>query len=130
MKKYLFLLLLSAGILATSCKKNRDGSALQGSWELRTTVGGMLPDQTYPPGNGNRIKFTDTAYEMYEKGALTKAGKYSISPESKKINNDTADYKLVLDGTTTYYLKVSGNKIVIFIGVIAADGVEMTYQKE
>ena len=131
MKRYLVLLLLSAGILTTSCKKNRDRSAfLQGSWELRTSVGGMLPNQTYPPGNGNRINFTDTEYEMYDKGAITKAGKYTVSPESKKINNSTADYKLVLDNKTTYYLKISRNKIVLFIGEIASDGVEMTYQKQ
>jgi hypothetical protein len=80
----LFAFLVLALDLGTGCAKDKnnqhaiDKTELAGTWELRQAQGGMMPAATYPAGNGNLLKFTQTTYERYEKGSLQKSGSYQL----------------------------------------------------
>ncbi len=84
------VLVFCFGVLVTltACNKkiavsqNVDPANLVGTWELRETQAGMIPNTQHPPGNGNRFRFTGTTYERYTNGSLVKSGSYSIVQDS------------------------------------------------
>lgn len=76
MLRYLFI--LSVSVIFISCKKDGGfNSAIVGTWELESSHGftGM---STYPPGNGNILKFNaDGRFERIFTGSPTRTGRYS-----------------------------------------------------
>jgi hypothetical protein len=77
MKK--LLLFVSAACIFSSCTKtaeNESENPLLGNWELRNKTTGLMPTQTYPPGNGNILKLNTADYAFIENGIVKKSGRY------------------------------------------------------
>jgi hypothetical protein len=97
MKKCILLgCLASMQILSTSCDKTASlnnssdirtsstSNLLFGSWELRSTSGttGNCQNGDYAAGNGNMWKFSEGAYEQYEKKELINTGSYILMTDN------------------------------------------------
>lgn len=133
--KNIFRLALSMLILLTisSCDHKTGSAVLDGNWELRhiegIQVAGVNPD--FKAGNGNIYKFDGQNFEKYTEGIKIDSGTFVLSAEKDvPVNNTTANYCIVFNKGTQQYLKRAGNKLVIFNGVIAADGTEFTFEKQ
>lgn len=137
MKKNLTLSLLSLILLITifGCKKKDSAESpvtLNGSWELRNVLGLQVQgaDPNYTPGNGNIFVFSEGNFKKYANGKLVDSGSYTIQKEEVKINNNASNYSMLLNNKTKLYLKIADRTLVIFDGVIAADGYEATYERQ
>jgi hypothetical protein len=135
MKKILtlsFSLLLIFSLI--SCKKKEQESNLQGSWELRRIEGIQVAgvDPNFKSGNGNVLKFNGNNYEWYNENKLQSSGTFTIQPDVRPINNLKSNYSLTLsnDNQIQLYIHLEGKKLVVFLGVIAADGTESHYEKQ
>jgi hypothetical protein len=126
----LILLLLLVTLAFTSCLKNVQ-ERLAGEWELRHREGGLLPSSEFMPGNGNSLKFTDTAYERIENGKVVETGTYTIINEETTISNVKVRYKIIFGNKTDspVYLKQLGDKLTLFVGNVASDGTVTVYYK-
>jgi hypothetical protein len=115
-----------------SCKKKSAESNLNGTWELRYTEGIQVAgaDPNYKAGNGNILKFSGNNYERYADNKLIDSGTFSLQEEVKNINNTRSNYSILLKNNDKLYINLSGNKLIVFIGVIAADGIENHYEKQ
>lgn len=117
----------------SACKKKSLEKGINGSWELRYVAGGQIAgaDPNYRKGNGEIYVFNNQNFEQFSKGKVIRSGTFVMSPESKEINNNHANSSITFSTSTEkYYTNLSGNKLTIFIGVIAADGVEVTYERQ
>ena len=140
--KHLFKLTLSLLLIVSisSCKKEVNQSALDGSWELRETNGGYRiagSESTYPPGNGTIIKFSGSTYEKYTAGKLVDNGTITIQKEKKKVNNDEANFSIsfvslnptLFSAPFKQPMKLSKKSMILFFGEMASDGFENSYVK-
>jgi len=90
--------LLCLVVLLTACKKNQVNKiqpSITGTWELRSSFGPIANStQTYPPGNGNLITFTDASYSYYNSGSLASQGNFKQGPNENgdKIFDFTSGY--------------------------------------
>ncbi|MDF3077022.1 MAG: hypothetical protein K0S09_911 [Sphingobacteriaceae bacterium] len=134
------IILLILFSLISSCKKEDIESSLVGTWELRTLEGDM-GTITYPPGNGNVIKFTKGEYQILKNGAVTKAGTYTIVADAgfemsiclvKKKGE--FENRIIYDGDNSSqktFIHISGNKLFLASGCFASDGgVKKEYEKQ
>lgn len=115
-----------------SCKKKSDESDLSGSWELRRIDGIQIAsvDPNFKSGSGNILKFNDRNFEWYEENKLKASGTFTIQAEVKDINNTKSNYSILFNTSTDkIYINLTGKKLVIFQGIIAADGTESHYEK-
>jgi hypothetical protein len=138
MKKYLMLsvclILLS---VISSCKKDPvpNETTLNGSWELRHLLGIQVPnvDPDFKPGNGNIYNFNNGKYLIYQQSKAVDSGTYVIQKEERQINKNTSTHSMQVSSkvysSRNLYLKLSASTLVVFDGVIAADGIEATYEK-
>ncbi|OUL60662.1 hypothetical protein [Flavobacterium sp. AJR] len=115
-----------------SCQKKSVSDELNGSWELRHIEGIQVArvDPNFKPGNGTLLKFEGQKYERYYEGKKEEDGIFAITPEDTVINNSKANYSFTFNNNKEkIYVLLEGNKLVIFNGIIAADGTESTYEK-
>lgn len=70
-------------LVSASCKKNTKSSSqtLLGTWELRAAQSSMMPNTSYPPGNGNLLTFTDHSYSIAKGGQTVKTGNYTVAED-------------------------------------------------
>lgn len=135
MKNILNLTLITLLLLtALGCKKSSPQKGIQGTWELRHLAGGQIAgiDPNYKKGNGDLYKFEGENYTRHYNGAITDSGTFTIEyTEEKEMNgNNKANGIMKLSPSgREYHIYLSAKKLVIFDGIIAADGVEMTYEK-
>jgi hypothetical protein len=138
MKKYLMLsvsLVLFCAL--SSCKKDTVSSAttLNGSWELRYVVGIQVAnaDPNFKPGNGNIYTFDNGKYQIYQQSKVVDSGTYVIQKDERQINNNTSTHSVQITSkvysSRNLYIKLSASTLIVFDGVIAADGIEATYEK-
>ncbi|PYF77183.1 hypothetical protein [Pedobacter nutrimenti] len=133
MKTYLSLFLFAIIISFSSCSKSLINDKLSGNWELRhikgIQVAHVSPD--FAPGNGNLIKFTGKTFEKYNDGKLSSKGTYAVQEEKKEINNEQVSYSIVYnnDMGTKEFFNLENGKLTLYVGEIAADGYQSTYQK-
>ncbi len=133
MKTHLNLFLFAIIISISSCSKSLIHDKLSGNWELRhikgIQVANVSPD--FAPGNGNLIKFTGTNFEKYNNGKLSSKGTYAVQEEKKEINNEQVSYSIVYnnDVGTKEFFNLENGKLTLYVGEIAADGHQSTYQK-
>lgn len=138
--KLSFALLLLISVIGCK-KKNEEVSAdsLHGSWVLKSVAGGQTAAVPgYKPNNAQVLTFYGGKFQRDENGKEVENSTYIIRPENKQFNDKTANYsirfnadeKSFLNTQDRIYLSLSGNKMILFIGVIAADGVEMTYERQ
>ncbi|GAA3978001.1 hypothetical protein GCM10022246_32840 [Pedobacter ginsengiterrae] len=126
-------LVLSILFIFSACKKKSLEKGINGTWELRHVAGGMIAgaDPNYKKGNGDIYVFNNQNFERYSQGKLIQSGTFVMSTERKDINNNQANSAITFSTSAEkYYTNLSGNKLTIFIGVIAADGVEVTYERQ
>jgi len=116
-------------ILVVSCKKEASVSSLNGTWEFKSMIGGQPVSTPDTAKHVSQLRFADQQFEKYDDGKLTDSGTFTITAEKKSINNNQANYYLTTHGDHKQYIKLSKNELVVFEGVIAADGVELYYTK-
>lgn len=115
----------------SSCKKDNSNisTSLIGTWELRQVSGMMTTN--YSSGNGNILKFTETGYEMYWEGQLTKSGQYAAVHDASVSENtclvfDAGEFtnRIIYDNDTNAakeFFKISNNKFTLVSGCFAVD---------
>ncbi|MEZ0007546.1 hypothetical protein ABH942_002928 [Flavobacterium sp. 28YEA47A] len=133
--KNIFRVSFSLIVLFTviSCSKKATGPGLDGTWELRHIAGiqvaGVNPD--FKAGNGNYFKFDGQNFEKYNDGKKTDSGSFSITPEENvPVNDKKANYSITFNNGEKMYVLLSDKTMVLFNGIIAADGTESTYEKQ
>lgn len=117
---------------AAGCKKKSAETNLNGTWELRHIngihVAGVSPD--FPAGNGNLLEFNGQEYKRYIDGKVVSSGSFSLKKEAEvAVNNTKANYSILFNNEKLL-VNLSAKKLVVFDGVIAADGTESTYVKQ
>ena len=133
MKRIFYTSIIICLILsAAGCKKKSAETNLSGTWELTHVngiqVAGVNPD--FETGKGNLLKFSGQNYEKYNGGQLVSSGTFSIKKEAEvAVNNTKANYSILFNNEKLL-VNLSSKKLVIFDGVIAADGIESTYNKQ
>jgi hypothetical protein len=124
-------------ITSVSCdKEERLQSKLEGTWELRHIEGGYRPANSpsdYEPGNGNILKFDGNKFQ-YKYGTNPAInGTYTIIEEETNVNGDNLSHKIDFQSDQNIgdpYFKISGGKLSLYYGHIAADGFVSSYEKE
>lgn len=116
-----------------SCKKDNSSSSTSvvGEWELLRVVGSR-PLITYPSGNGNVLKFTNTNYQAFESGQLTKSGTYSIIEDGSVeasvclvVPQDKYRQRLIFDndyGAPKKFIQITNDTLSVLSGCFAIDG--------
>ncbi len=117
---------------AAGCKKESAETKLNGTWELThidgIQVAGVNPD--FETGKGNLLKFSGQNYEKYIGGQLVSSGTFSIKKETEvPVNNNKANYSILFNNEKLL-VNLSAKQLIVFDGVIAADGTESTYKKQ
>ena len=110
-----------------SCKKENLDEKLIGTWKYTSSIGGYAPTLTVTVNS--QLKLTKTNFQFLRDGEIVEQGTYKITDE-KSWNNDP---RIIFEGREAaqkQFVKVSGNKLILFSGAsIAADGVETHYIK-
>ena len=135
------VLIIAAASLLSACNKSEKSTSgtskevltnsIIGNWELRVVYGGNMPNPnpTYPPGNGDIWKFVDAHYyERYQGTTVTNSGSYQLTNDTCP---ETGRYMeaFVIDnyGPLKIYFEFSKDTLIMYHGVVAADGVIARY---
>lgn len=115
-KSFLFILTITI-LLLEGCKKDvpRVPKPIEGNWELSMASGGIIGGMTtYPTGNGNIYKFSESNYEKYINGTLKKTGFYSTFQDTFYGRHIVMD-RIVFDDDTMnrFTMEISDNKLTI-----------------
>ncbi len=133
MKIYFKALLVLFLFLRAGCKDGLEiGNKLDGTWELRHRRGGFVAPGTpenYPAGNGDVYRFEKGTFMRYSGNKLVSNGNFRIVKDSSDINGEQLTYKIELIGTDrqTIPFRLSESELVMHFGMIAADGMVLTY---
>ncbi|GAA4333236.1 hypothetical protein GCM10023184_26280 [Flaviaesturariibacter amylovorans] len=88
-----------------ACKKDLAGNEtplpdIRGRWELRRSVGGWGGDQSFVPGNGTILEYTNSLERSYTGGRLQSTRVYRLLPDTTwsgiagvRIITDTASWR-------------------------------------
>ena len=117
--------------LISGCKKNNKdlgSDSIYGTWELRKTEGGMVGPMNYPPGNGNKLKITSSAYAMYINDSLVHTTPITISTGTNPQTGKDAS-KLTDSTGYAFYADVIAGRLHIYHGTFALDGVMNIYAR-
>lgn len=130
--KLSFVLMLTTVFISCAKKPDATGPGLDGEWELRHVNGIQVANvnPNFAPGNGNILKFNNGKLEKYSNGKLVDTMSYTIQKDTMKINNTQSSYRIDYANHSKQYFKLDSGKLVIFDGMIAADGTESTYEKK
>ena len=135
MKRSVTLLFCQLFMLAfpISCQKEtiKAEEGIEGVWELRK-ISGSWATQTYQPGSGNDISFTETHYEIRENGQVVESGEYEIVAdpsvvESTCLNIEAGKYTQHINFKNARYpqkvfFDLPGNNLTLLSGCFALDG--------
>jgi hypothetical protein len=126
-------------LLSASCNKNTKPSSqsLLGTWELHAAQSSMMPNISYPPGNGNLLIFTDHSYSIAKGGQTVKTGNYTIA-EDHSFNAlvvPAGEFLHRIDYQDSVHQKVffqiNGDTLTFLSGIFALDsGVKSQYLKK
>jgi hypothetical protein len=119
-----------------SCHKNTEipeqSVSIAGSWELRQVSGGLAGTIDYAAGNGNILKFTDSAYQKFTNSQLVASGDYVIVPDSTVTQSvclifpaDQFIKRIVYDSNYTgnkQFLQLSADTLKVVAGNFCVDG--------
>lgn len=116
----------------TACKKS--GSTLlqlQGDWESTSIVGGNLPQTVDYPKQTSSLKFTDKTFELYYNGKLSASGTYTTGTDKFPGSERMMTY-IIFSNSTDFkvFYEFIDKKLKLYYGVVAADGVEITYARK
>jgi hypothetical protein len=132
MKPILLMICLGMSVMIfAGCKKNSSdpSASLTGGWEMRTSVGGLLPGKIYPAGNGNIWEFKKDSFRTYWNGKLIDSGKYQItkdavSPFGTKLNRIMTSPSDKIGGL---FYQFSNDTLSLYMGYFLSDGATSTY---
>ncbi len=137
MKNFLKLALIFIMITSVSCdKEERLQSKLEGTWELRHIEGGYRPVNSpvdYAPGNGNILEFDGNKFQQLSGTNAAINGTYIIIKEEAEVNGEKLSHKIDFQSDQNLidpFFKISGGKLSLYYGHIAADGYVSTYIKQ
>lgn len=146
--RYFFLTVGFFGlILFISCSSkqkmaNESSSALDltGTWELKEAQNGMMPNRTYPAGNGSYFTFTANTFEEHRDGSLVRKGNYTLVPDTTasatvglELPKAQFMHRIVFAGNTTEktFIDVRGNEMTLVSGFFPVDsGSKQTFAKK
>jgi hypothetical protein len=117
----IILVFFSALMLLLSCKKsnNRQPSDLpvQGNWELRQSIGGLVGIQNFAPGNGNILELhADKTFKFVYPDSQFTTGKYQViniiftNKNLLHLDFDSTSYTDITDS-----VKISGTQMTLFV---------------
>lgn len=138
---FFFLIILLAQGSFTGCKKSNAEKAVRrditGSWELKQTSGMLTTN--YPPGSGNVLQFTASAFKRYTNGRLAQSGTYKIVADNTV---STSTCLVVTDGQyknrivfsndrhRKVFMQLSDTTLLLLSGCFAYDaGTSSTYTR-
>ncbi len=131
--KNLNLITIIFAVLLFGCKEDQvQPESLIGTWELRHVLGVQIAGapSDFPKGNGSIIQFSADEYQRIEDGKVVSTGTYRIVKESAEIDGTKYDQRIIFDDDQwKTFIKLTGNKLLICSGTIAADGATATYEK-
>ena len=132
MKRIYFVIFCFA--LSAGCEEQEVSPSLEGSWELRSYQGGLLPGKTFEAGSGPVMKFTDSGYESHVGGQLVKKGSYTTRSEKSFLDSRVMK-RIIYDGDDNDLLKtffeISGSTLnVYFAAPVSSDGLESVYKRQ
>jgi len=87
----------------------------------------------YEPGNGNILKFDGNKFERKSGTNPAISGTYTIIEEETNVNGDNLSYKIDFQSDQNIsdpFFKISGGKLRLYYGHIAADGFVSSYEKQ
>jgi hypothetical protein len=119
-------------LLLASCSDEDFVSSqfIVGQWELASSTSGKTGQVTaHLPGNGTRLVFSKTTFEMYSNGNLVNSGKYKIYYEVNPMIQEKGNriiYNGNRDAPRTFFV-VNGNELDISHAV--HDGGGSTYRR-
>ena len=95
-RKYFSFILILLPLFITSCKKESTSlsSTIIGTWELRTAYSGWVGNKNYPPGNGNYLKFTGSAFETDTNSVIANSGTYMLVKERFNLTGEMG-YRII-----------------------------------
>ncbi|WP_276359666.1 hypothetical protein [Daejeonella sp. H1SJ63] len=137
MKIFLNIVLVFIVFVSGSC--NKEGkllSKLEGTWELRHIEGGFRPINSpsdYAPGNGILLKFEANTFQQSTGAQTDVSGTFTIVKEEVNLNGEKLLYKIDFQSEKNMpdaYFKISGDKLFLYVGEIAADGYVGIYEKQ
>lgn len=110
---------------------------LTGVWELAYSSGGNSTPQTYAPGNGNLLKFSDTHYEVHTGGALRWRETYTVVDDTTAAEKTCRTLpegefrQAIVQGSSGYrqFFEIRGRQLTLISGCVSADGGLSTYRK-
>ena len=83
----------------------------------------------FSPGNGNIVKFTDTNYEKIRNGQIIDQGTYTLSsgnnPQTESMMN-----RINYHGGYYEYYEIVNRQLILYSGVVAADGTISRYARQ
>ena len=127
-------------LLTSVCSCNKDkklkksfiSGSIVGTWELAAAQAGMIPTVTYPPGNGNLLKFTDESYQVLKNGQLAKSGNYTIAGDTTVeanvclvVEKGSFKNRIIYDNdynANKVFVEVKNDTLSIISGCFALDG--------
>ena len=138
--KHILITICFGLFMIQSCKKPTEkteiSNAIIGAWELRHTSAAMMPNGTsYPAGNGNILKFTDSTYEKLQNGQVIKSGSYLTTPDTTVeesiclvVAKGTFTNRLIYDNnfsSTKVFIHIADNRLSFTSGCYVLDGGHM-----
>lgn len=140
--KYLVLIgVATMAVFFDGCKKTAQDTTLVGIWELRLEQASMMPTQSYPAGNGNRIQFSQAKeYTFISNGQVVKSGKFDLAHDTTVAANTCLELpgrdfnRIVYDNnyaaTKVFFKLTGGTKLTLISGCFAYDaGTVSVYEK-
>lgn len=132
MKQFSFILVVIVGLIATGCRKNgRQNTSLYGTWELRGVQSGMIPYQTFAPGNGNTLSFSQTTYQKTQNNTIVQQGDYTVVNDKSVqqtvgLAEPSGQYQQRiqfnnLPNPKTFF-QIEGNQLKLLSGFFPVDG--------
>ncbi|MCW3107311.1 MAG: hypothetical protein JWQ09_1817 [Segetibacter sp.] len=124
-------LFVALTIFLNSCKKENSeiSTSIVGNWELVKVQAGRTID--YPTGNGNILKFTNSNYQAFANGQLTKSGTYTIinDPTVEQevclvLPEDEYRNRIIYDGDNNapkVFIQISNDTLSLLSGCFAVD---------
>lgn len=85
------------------------------------------------PGNGNILIFDGNKFQQKYGTNAAINGTYIIVEEETEVNGEKLSHKIDFQSDQNVidpYFKISGGKLSLYYGQIAADGFVSTYEKE
>jgi len=130
-KVVLIVVTIVSVIFLTSCKKENSNisTSIKGTWELIKIESDRIIN--YQPGNGNKLVFTDSSYEVYLNNQRVKNGSYTLikDPLAEKevclvVPANQFTERIVYDNgynAQKIFVQISNNTLTLLTGCFAID---------